>query len=96
MSAQMTKSASYVKVALEDSVQKLLEYRLKDEHMGVVEIGSLVEVPVGRAARQGFIVEFLKSPTFSPLKEVMTPAANNLVVPPDLMELSRWVSEYHT
>ncbi|HVP38427.1 MAG TPA: primosomal protein N' [Candidatus Saccharimonadales bacterium] len=72
----------------------LFTYRLPDELAPAARPGSRLRLPFGRAAREGFLVDFegREKPGLKPVAEVLP---EDLSIPPELLELTRWAAEYY-
>ncbi len=76
---------------------KLLHYRVPESMSDVTALGSLVRVPVGRSLRLG-IVGAVGAPTDFPverLKAIVQVLHPFPAMPPELLELARWMSAYY-
>lgn len=76
---------------------KLLHYRVPDTLADSVGVGSLVRVPVLRTMRLGIVGEIglpvdFPADKLKPLSQVLHPFP---ALPPDLLELARWMSIYY-
>ncbi len=85
----------YVKVAFELRVGKKLEYEVPEELRSKVRVGSKVRVPLGKTKQVGYIADFVKKPSYSPLKNILSLVESKLEVPDNVMELARWMSDYY-
>lgn len=76
---------------------KLLHYRVPEHLRDVTAVGSLVRVPVGHALRLGIVGE-LGAPKDFPVEKLKT-VAQVLhpfpALPPDLLQLARWMAGYY-
>src|SRR6185503_1956439 len=76
---------------------KVLHYRVPESQRDFITIGSLVRMPVLRASRLGIVGE-IGAPRDFPLEklksltQVLHPFA---ALPPDLLELARWMAVYY-
>ncbi|MBI5838225.1 MAG: primosomal protein N' [Candidatus Eisenbacteria bacterium] len=83
-----------IRAAVLSPVEGLFTYRLPDEFAACARPGSRLRLPFGRAAREGFLVDF--EGTEKPgLKSVTEVLPEELSLPPDLLELTRWSAEYY-
>jgi len=76
---------------------KLLHYKVPANLQGTVGLGSLVRIPVGRRLTLG-IVGSLGAPSDFPedrLKSIVQAVYPFPALPPDLLELARWMSAYY-
>jgi primosomal protein N' (replication factor Y) (superfamily II helicase) len=76
---------------------KVLHYRVPPAHAGQVAVGSLVRVPIGRRFILG-VVGVIGPPSDYPLDK-LKPLAGLVydfpALPPDLLELARWMAAYY-
>ena len=76
---------------------KLLHYRVPETLRGAVGVGSLVRVPVLRGHRLGIVGE-IGEPVGFPLdrlKSISQVVHPFPALPPDLLQLARWISAYY-
>ena len=76
---------------------KLLHYRVPETLRGAVGVGSLVRVPVLRSHRLGIVGE-IGEPVGFPLdrlKSISQVVHPFPALPPDLLQLARWISAYY-
>ena len=76
---------------------KLLHYRVPEGLRESVAVGSLVRIPVGHTVRLGIVGEFSAPADYpldklKPLVQVLHPFP---ALPPDLLELARWMATYY-
>lgn len=88
-------SKRYAQVALDVAVGKELDYAVPERLRDSVEIGTRVWVPLGSGTQPGYVVSFSEKPSFEPVKEIAGLVAGDFSLPPKLMELARWVSDYY-
>lgn len=89
------KKALYADIALNAPIKKTYEYKIPQEMADSVKIGSLVKVPVRSRTLAGCVLDISAEKTFSspkPVSRILTP---DFQIPPDLIELARWISEYY-
>jgi primosomal protein N' (replication factor Y) len=91
----------YVEVAVPLHVTQTFTYRLPESTRGIAQVGSRVLVPLGRGAVTGFIVELLsdltshRTLTDSEIKSVEQVLDATPLVTSEVLELTRWVSQYY-
>jgi len=78
-------------------VRHTYTYKVPPELMPRVRVGCMVKVPVVKQMAEGVIVDFQPDTTvpkkkIKPIREVLTP---DYSIPPDLMALGKWISEYY-
>jgi primosomal protein N' (replication factor Y) len=86
-------------VAIEDALDKLLDYAIPTKLENRIAVGQRVRVPLGRGNRasHGYVVA-LKSGsdyTKAKLKSLTDIADERVLVTPALLELARWMSRYY-
>ncbi len=85
-----------VKVAVLAPVRQLFDYLLPAGLSASARVGCRVRVPFGRGIRIGIIVALEAEPsTGAKLKPVIEVLDDEALVPPELMALARWASEYY-
>ena len=101
-SAQVEHSApKFVQVALPVHLRKLFTYRLPSSMQSSAQVGSRVVVRLGNKPMTGYIVALLPklrvgtSLVESELKEVEELLDVEASLTPDVVELTRWVSDYY-
>jgi len=90
----------FVQVAIDSGGDLLLDYRIPAQIDGVVAIGSLVSVPLGRRASKGIVLGFGDTPStpgfpiekIKPFYKLLHPTP---VIDSKLVELSNWVASYY-
>lgn len=85
---------AFALVALDDAVDKLLEYSVPQELLLTAQIGSRVEIPVKKTLRQGTIVDIYKENTFSRVQPIFQVLSGSLISP-ELFTLAKWISRYY-
>ncbi len=89
----------YVRVAVPVHVHSTFIYRIPPQLTARAQPGSRIVVPLGRKVVTGYIVELLESGLDSATHAEIKDAADILdelpIVPPELLELTRWVSDYY-
>ena len=85
-------AATFVEVALPLPVHRTFTYRAS----GGAAIGSRVLVPFRREERIGWVVDVADHSDVKGVKPVLAVLDEQPTVPPDLLELSRWIAEYYT
>jgi primosomal protein N' (replication factor Y) len=86
-------------VAIEDALDKLLDYAIPTKLQSRIAIGQRVKVPLGRGNRasHGYVValksrsDYVKG-NVKPLTDI---ADERVLVTPSLLELARWMSRYY-
>ncbi len=74
---------------------KKFTYVVPDRFQHEIVLGDRVLVPLGNRKMTGFVVDFVEKPKIHDLREVEDIIDPYPLLTPDLMELTRWVSEYY-
>jgi primosomal protein N' (replication factor Y) len=89
-------------VAVPRPLDGLFTYRVKAELRSKIEVGGWVKVPFGRTSTHAFIVEEPKPLSelqagldISKVKEVLEVGEGGAAIPRDVLQLSKWASEYY-
>src|SRR5688572_30529639 len=87
----------YAGVALEQSIDKSLDYAIPPALLPSIKVGQRVRVPLGRKDRPvlGYVVSIREGTDFPKIKRLIDIADERVLVPPKLMELARWMSRYY-
>lgn len=84
-------------VAMEDSLDKLLDYSIPDRLLTRLAVGQRVKVPLGKRNRPlpGYVVAIKTFTTYPRVKELLAIEDERVLVTPGLLELARWMSRYY-
>jgi primosomal protein N' (replication factor Y) len=84
-------------VALEDSLDKLLDYSIPPRFQTRLAVGQRVRVPLGRRNRPalGYVIAIKDRADFPRVKPLLEIEDDRVLVTPGLLELSRWMSRYY-
>jgi primosomal protein N' (replication factor Y) len=84
-------------VALEQGVDRVLDYGIPKRLGSNVSVGMRVRVPLGRKNRavRGWVVSIGPATHRSKLKNLVGMDDERVLVPPPVMELSRWMAKYY-
>src|SRR4051812_1327665 len=87
----------YAAVALEQSVDKELDYATPPRLVPVLRVGQRVRVPLGRGIKpaKGYVVGIRPTTTYPKIKRLTAIDDERVLVLPKLMELARWMSRYY-
>jgi primosomal protein N' (replication factor Y) (superfamily II helicase) len=88
----MTKK--YVSVALDNNIQKLLDYSIPKHLLDKVQIGSRIEVPLRNTIVKGYVFDIKAKPSFDKVKDIKD-VVYEKVISKDLFELIKWMSSYY-
>jgi primosomal protein N' (replication factor Y) (superfamily II helicase) len=84
-------------VALEQSVDRVLDYAIPAKLVGQVHVGMRVRVPLGRKNRpvRGWVVSIHPTTEHSKIKNLLAIDDERILVSPPVMQLSRWIGSYY-
>ena len=87
----------YAGVALEQSIDKSLDYAIPAGLVSAIKVGQRVRVPLGRKDRPvlGYVISVRENSDYPRVKRLIEIADERVLVPPKLMELARWMSRYY-
>ena len=83
----------FAKVALDQSINKLLDYIIPD--CLTVSEGSRVVVPVRGKSQKGTIISIEKKSSIASLQPIETVLSDESFLTPDLLHLSHWMAKYY-
>jgi len=84
-------------VALEQSIDRVLDYSIPKRLLNTLLVGQHVKVPLGRKNRlvRGFVVSIHPTTTHPKVKDVAAIEDERVLVDERLMRLARWMSRYY-
>ncbi len=84
-------------VALETSVDKVLDYAIPPRLLPLLHVGQRVKVPLGRNNRpsRGYVVSIHPTTTYPKIKNLSAIDDERVLVDARMMELARWMSRYY-
>ena len=84
-------------VAIEDALDKLLDYAIPPKLATRLAVGQRVRVPLGRGNRpsHGYVVALRARSDYARVKPLTDIADERILVTPALLELARWMSRYY-
>jgi primosomal protein N' (replication factor Y) len=87
----------FAAVAMEQGIDRLLDYAIPSRFAGSLLVGQRVRVPLGRGNRgaYGYVVSIRATSDYPKIKNILAIEDDRVLVPPVLMELSRWMSRYY-
>ena len=86
---------NWVDVVFPNPPFKKFTYVVPGRFQQEIVLGDRVLVPLGNRKMAGFVVGFVEKPEIRDLREVEDIIDPYPLLTPDLMELTRWVSEYY-
>jgi len=90
-------SGHYAQIALEQSLDHVLDYQIPERLVPQLRIGQRVSVPLGRRNRpvKGWVVGLVGQSSYAKLKQILDIDDPRVLVTPGLMRLSLWMSRYY-
>ncbi len=87
----------FAAVALEQSIDRLLDYAIPARLLPLLEAGHRVRVPLGRGNKPayGYVVSIHPTSEYPKIKLLSGIEDDRVLVSPRLMELARWISRYY-
>ena len=78
-------------LALDKGLDYLVPPQLRDQ----IQIGSRVIAPLKTSSRPGYVIRLKNSSAFSELKALLSLEADSRQMPPQLLKLAEWISQYY-
>ena len=87
----------FASVALEQSIDRTLDYAIPPALLDTAQVGQRVRVPLGKNNRPstGYIVAIHPTTTYPRIKNLSRIEDQRVLISPPLMELARWMSRYY-
>ncbi|MCC6424644.1 MAG: primosomal protein N' [Phycisphaerales bacterium] len=87
----------FASVALENSLDKTLDYAIPAPLLTQLRVGQRVRVPLGRSNRStfGFVTSIHPTTTYPRIKPLLNIDDPRVLVDEKLMQLARWISRYY-
>ena len=85
----------FARIVVNLALDRTFDYRIPDQLLGRVHIGSRVIVPFGHSRRSAFVTDLPKSPATGELKEIESVVGERTMIPDRLMELGHWMADYY-
>jgi primosomal protein N' (replication factor Y) len=84
-------------VALEQAIDRVLDYSIPKKLSAVLQIGQRVRVPLGRGNKlaSGYVVGIRETSTYPKIKPLADLIDDRVLVSPQMMTLARWMSRYY-
>ncbi len=92
-----TEPGPFAAVAIEQSIDKSLDYAIPPKLLPLLKVGQRVRAPLGRKNRPalGYVIAIRDECAFPNVKRILAIDDDRVLVPPRLMELARWMSRYY-
>ncbi len=93
----VTHTGPFAGVALEQSVDRVLDYAIPPRLASLLRIGQRVKVPLGRNNRavRGYVVSIHPNSEYPKIKSLSAIDDERVLVDARLMQLARWMSRYY-
>lgn len=91
----MKKLPEFVQIALPIPVRKQFHYAIPEHLRERIRVGHRVRVPFGKKTLTGYCVGFVDEPEVPDVKDIIEVPDDEPLVTEEILELSRWVSEYY-
>ena len=87
----------FAAVAIEKSIDRTLDYAIPPALAHQLRVGQRVRAPLGKNNRPafGYVISIHSTTTFPRIKRLLAIDDDRVLIPPKLMELSRWMSRYY-
>ncbi len=87
----------FASVALEQGIDRLLDYSIPDRLVKLLHEGQLVKVPLGRNNKpaKGYVISIHDKTSYPKIKPLTAIEDERVLVAGKLMELARWMSRYY-
>src|SRR2546430_5647417 len=84
-------------VALEQGIDRVLDYSIPKRLVSHLQVGQRVRVPLGRGNKltSGYVVSIHPTTDYPKIKPLADLADDRVLVAPKLMALARWMSRYY-
>src|SRR5438046_1690012 len=84
-------------VALEQGIDRVLDYAIPKRLVSHLQVGQRVRVPLGRGNKltSGYVVSVHPTSEYPKIKPLAELADDRVLVAPRLMALARWMSRYY-
>ncbi|MGI8432246.1 MAG: replication restart helicase PriA [Chthoniobacterales bacterium] len=93
--AEQPNSTSFVRVVIDRSIRRELDYAVPPELAGKVSVGSRVRVPFREKQLLATVVATLAESPAKGIKPIVALLGEKPVLSPALIELARWMSTYY-
>ncbi|MDB5172262.1 MAG: Helicase PriA essential for oriC/DnaA-independent replication, partial [Phycisphaerales bacterium] len=87
----------FAAVAIEQSIDRTLDYAVPPALVASLKVGQRVRVPLGKGNRPafGYVISIRPESSYPRIKRMLNIDDERVLVPPKLMELARWMSRYY-
>ena len=94
---QPKSAGPFAAVALEQGIDRLLDYSIPPRLAGSLRVGQVVKVPLGRKNRstRGYVIDIHPTSAYPKIKPLAAIEDERVLVQPKLMHLALWMSRYY-
>jgi primosomal protein N' (replication factor Y) len=94
---EVAPTGPFAAVALEQSIDRMLDYAIPPRLVSSLLVGQRVKVPLGKNNRpkNGYVISIHPTTTYPKIKSLLGIEDERVLIPPGLMELARWMSRYY-
>jgi primosomal protein N' (replication factor Y) (superfamily II helicase) len=87
----------FAAVAIEKSLDRMLDYAIPPKLVGEVRVGQRVRVPLGRNNHPttGYVIAIKPESDYPRIKKIIAVEDARVLIDPKLMALARWMSRYY-
>src|SRR5580698_8473170 len=92
-----TTAGPFAGVALEQGIDRVLDYSIPPRLAGRIQAGQCVRVPLGRGNKvvRGYVIEIRPTSDYPRIKPLTALEDDRVLVSPKLMALAQWMSRYY-
>ncbi len=97
VSPQRRTEGPFATVAIERSLDKVLDYQVPAGLVDDLAVGQRVRVPLGRNNRpqHGYVISIAASTDYPKVKPILAIEDQRILLPPKMMELACWMARYY-
>lgn len=85
----------YAEVVFNLSADIGFDYRIPEAMIGHVQIGSRVRAPLKNSERAGYVIRLKPHTNLAQVRELITLEEASRQIPPALLQLAKWISDYY-
>jgi primosomal protein N' (replication factor Y) len=95
--AAVRPAGPFAVVAIERSLDRVLDYSIPPALANALCVGQRVRVPLGKNNKpaHGYVVGIQATSTYPKVKPILSITDERVLLPPKLLELARWISRYY-
>ncbi|MFA6815532.1 MAG: primosomal protein N' [Lentisphaeria bacterium] len=77
------------------SANRGFDYTIPSALLGQIEVGSRITADFNHSKRSGYVMNLKKTSVFPTLKPILALESNSRQIPPKLLKLAAWISDYY-